>query len=78
MEDFIDFKEELKNRLQINAREVYLFLDDGSPLLNHLDIICSHNKEHRAVFLGGCGGFGGVNSVYMNEEARYNLVKVIH
>ncbi|EWS75956.1 hypothetical protein TTHERM_000161279 (macronuclear) [Tetrahymena thermophila SB210] len=76
--DFMGLKEQLKTKLQINSKDIYLFLDDGTPVNSHMDILKSDNKERRAVFLGGSGGFCGVSNLFISLEQKANLVKVIN
>ncbi|KAL4502333.1 hypothetical protein ABPG72_011920 [Tetrahymena utriculariae] len=76
--DFLGLKEQLKTKLQINSKDIYLFLDDGTPVNSHMDILKSDNKERRAIFLGGSGGFCGVSNLFISLEQKSNLVKVIN
>lgn len=75
--DFYNLKELLKMRLSINSKDIYLFLDDGTPIKSHMDIVRSENKETRPIFVGGCGGFCGIANLYIPLERKQNLIRVI-
>lgn len=77
LEDFTNLKEQLKMRLAINSKSIYLFLDDGTPINSHMDIVRSENKEIRPIFVGGSGGFCGIANLYIPSERKANLVRVI-
>lgn len=43
-----------------------------------MDIVRSESKERRPIFAGGCGGFCGISNLFIPDEMKQNLFKVIN